>query len=92
MLNTELETLLNLQFLFLETHKDNPNYKKFLPTIMMKLFEAGFFSEQFVREWASSEGLKDIDKAFMYNQERDEEFKAIVADFIEWANGEDSDE
>jgi len=29
--------------------------------------------------------LKDIDKAFMYNAERDEEFKKIVADFIEWA-------
>jgi hypothetical protein len=88
-LNTELETLLNLQYLFLETHKDNENYKKFLPTIMMKLFEAGLFSEEFVSEWAGKEGFKDIDKAFMYNQDRDEEFKKIVGDFIEWATGDE---
>jgi hypothetical protein len=29
--------------------------------------------------------VKDIEKAFMYNQERDEEFKKSVANFIEWA-------
>lgn len=58
----------------------------------MKLFEAGFFSEEFVREWSSKEGYKDIDKAFMYNQERDEEFKKIVAPFIEWATEEEEEE
>jgi hypothetical protein len=73
----------------LEVNKDNEAYKKFLPTIMMKLFEAGIFSQEFITEWSSKEGLKDIEKAFMYNQERDEEFKKIVSDFIEWATGED---
>lgn len=38
---------------------------------MMKLYENDFFTEEFIREWSSSEGLKDIEKAFMYNQERD---------------------
>lgn len=58
----------------------------------MKLYEAEWFSEEFIGEWSSEEGLKDIDKAFMYNAERDEEFKKIVADFIDWAVGDDEDE
>ena len=52
-INTELETLLNLQYLFLEVNKANEGLRKFLPTIMMKLYENEFFSEEFVREWAS---------------------------------------
>lgn len=76
----------------MEINKGNDTYKKFLPTIMMKLFEAELFTDEFIKEWSSKEGLKDIDKAFMYNQERDEEFKTIVADFIEWANGDDEEE
>lgn len=59
---------------------------------MMKLYEAEWFTEEFIAEWASKEGLKDIDKAFMYNAERDEEFKTIVADFIDWATGDDDEE
>jgi len=62
---------LNIEYLFLEVNKGNENYKKFLPTIMMKLYEAEWFSEEFIAEWSSEEGLKDIDKAFMYNAERD---------------------
>lgn len=58
----------------------------------MKLFETGIFSEEFIAEWSSKEGIKDIDKAFMYNQERDEDFKKIVADFIEWATGDDEED
>jgi hypothetical protein len=91
-INTELETLLNVEYLFLEVNKEDEKYRKFLPTIMMKLYENGFFSEEFIREWVSGEGLKDIDKAFMYNQERDEEFRKIVANFIEWATGEEEEE
>lgn len=41
---TELETLLNLEYMFLQRHKNN-DYTKFLPTIMMKLYENKFFSE-----------------------------------------------
>lgn len=62
-----METLLNIEYLFLEVNKGNENYKKFLPTIMMKLYEAEWLSEEFVAQWASEEGLKDIEKAFMYN-------------------------
>lgn len=51
----------------MEVNKGNENYKKFLPTIMMKLYEAEWLSEEFVAQWASEEGLKDIEKAFMYN-------------------------
>ena len=59
---------------------------------MMKLYQAEWFSEEFISEWSSQEGLKDIDKAFMYNAERDEEFKKIVSDFIDWAVGDDDEE
>ena len=90
-INTELETLLNLEYLFLDVNREDEKYRKFLPTIMMKLYENGFFSEEFIREWVSAEGIKDIDKAFMYNQERDEEFKKIVANFIEWATENEDD-
>lgn len=91
-INTELETLLNLEYLFLDVNREDEKYRKFLPTIMMKLYENGFFSEEFIREWVSAEGIKDIDKAFMYNQERDEEFKKNVANFIEWATEDEEEE
>lgn len=51
--NIELETLLNIEYLFLEVNKGNETYKKFLPTIMMKLYEAEWFSEEFIGEWSS---------------------------------------
>ena len=43
-INTELETLLNLEYLFLDVNREDEKYRKFLPTIMMKLYENGFFS------------------------------------------------
>jgi len=45
--------LLNIEYLFLEVNKGNETYKKFLPTIMMKLYEAEWFSEEFIGEWSS---------------------------------------
>lgn len=49
------------------------------------------FSEQFIKDWSSG-NIKDLDKMFMYNQERDEKFKEMAKDFIAYINDEDDDE
>ena len=40
----------------------------------MTLMEKKLFSEDFIKAWSKNE-IKDVEKMFMYNQERDDKFK-----------------
>lgn len=49
-----METLLNLEYLFLEANKDK-DYSKYLPTILYNVVKEGMLSEQFLRAWNKKE-------------------------------------
>ena len=78
--NAELETLLNLEYLFLEANKDK-DYSKYLPTILYNVVKEGMLSEQFLRAWSKKE-ISDIEKNFLFNANRDSNFKNLVNPYI----------
>ena len=65
--------MLNLEYLYLEVHKAQDLSKR-VSTVLMKLMEEKIFSEDFIKIWSKKE-IKDLEKMFMYNEERDEKFK-----------------
>lgn len=79
--NTELETLLNLEYLFLEANKEK-DFTKFLPTILFNVVKEDVLSEQFLLQWARGE-IKDIENCFLYNSHRDLEFKKAVQPYLD---------
>lgn len=56
--NIETETMLNLEYLYLEVNK-NKDLSKVVPTVLMKLMEEKIFSEDFIKIWSKGE-IKDL--------------------------------
>ena len=81
---------MNLQYMFLEANKEK-DFGKFMPTIMNKLYESEIFGREFLMEWSRDE-IKDIDKNYMYSEERNEQFKKMIVDFLEYVEGEEEEE
>jgi predicted restriction endonuclease len=79
--NTELETLLNIEYLFLEANKEK-DFTKFLPTILFNIVKEDLLSESFLKEW-SKQQIKDIENCFLYNSNRDAEFKKAVQPYLD---------
>ena len=67
--NAELETLLNIERMFLEDNKGE-DYTKFLPTILFNVTKEGLLSEEFLLSWFKGE-IEEIDKNFFFNANRD---------------------
>ena len=67
--NAELETLLNIERMFLEDNKGE-DYTKFLPTILFNVTKEGLLSEEFLLRWFKGE-IEEIDKNFFFNANRD---------------------
>ena len=79
--NTELETMLNMQYMFLETNKQK-DFTKFLPTILYNVVKEDIFSEPFLVSWHKGE-IKDIEKNFLFNLQRDSDFKKAVLPYLQ---------
>ena len=89
--NAELETLLNIERMFLEDNKGE-DYTKFLPTILFNVTKEGLLSEEFLLSWFKGE-IEEIDKNFFFNANRDAEFKKAVQPYVEsLGDSEDDDE
>ena len=89
-LNVEVETLLNLQYLFLEVYKEK-DFSKNISGILMKLYENKIFKDEFVKDW-NENNIADIEKLYLYNEARNEKFKEMAADFIECVLGEEDED
>lgn len=88
--NAELETLLNIERMFLEDNKGE-DYTKFLPTILFNVTKEGLLSEQFLLTWFKGE-IEEIDKNFFFNANRDAEFKKAVQPYVESLEDSEDDE
>ncbi len=73
--------MLNIQYLFLETNKEK-DFTKFLPTILYNVVKEGILSEPFLISWQKGE-IKDIEKNFLFNVQRDSNFKKAVLPYLE---------
>lgn len=85
----ELETLLNLQYLFLEINKEK-DFSKFISTILNKLHENELLTKEFLIKWSKGE-IKDIDKCFLYNEARNEKFLELSKEFIAYLDDSDDE-
>ena len=88
--NTELETLFNIEYLFLEANKGE-DFIKFLPTILFTVSKHGLLSEKFLLSWYKNQ-IEEIEKNFFFNANRDAEFKKAVQPYVESLDEEDEDE
>ena len=88
--NAELETLLNIERMFLEDNKGE-DYTKFLPTILFNVTKEGLLSEEFLLKWFKGE-IEEIDKNFFFNANRDAEFKKAVQPYVESLEDSEDDE
>lgn len=88
--HTELETLLNLEYLFLEANKEK-DFAKFLPTILYNVVKEGLLTEEFLVQWNQSQ-IKDIDTNFLYNAARDADFKKAVQAYLDSLGDEEEEE
>lgn len=76
-----METLLNLQYLFLEANKEK-DFSKFMPTILYNSVKEGLLSEEFLLEWYKNK-INDIDTNFLFNANRDLQFRENVKPYLE---------
>lgn len=76
-----METLLNLQYLFLEANKEK-DFSKFMPTILYNSVKEGLLSEEFLLEWYKNK-INDIDTNFLFNANRDFQFRENVKPYLE---------
>lgn len=88
--STELETLLNTQYLFLEENKDK-DFSKFLPTILFNMVKEGLLTEEFLLQWGK-EQIEDIDKNYLFNANRDAQFREKVQPYLESIDPDEDDE
>ena len=87
--NTELETLFNMEYMFMEENKGE-DFTKFLPTILFNVSKHGLLSEKFLLSWFKNE-IEEIEKNFFFNANRDVEFKKAVQPYVESLEEEDED-
>lgn len=78
---SELETLLNLEYTFLELGKEK-DYIKFLPTILFNVTKNCLLSEPFLVKWFTNK-IDDIEKNYLFSKERDSLFKSAVEQYVE---------
>mgnify|MGYP001019841958 CR=1 FL=1 len=76
-----METLLNLQYLFLEANKEK-DFSKFMPTILYNSVTEGLLREEFLLEWYKNK-INDIDTNFLFNANRDLQFRENVKPYLE---------
>ena len=88
--STELETLLNTQYLFLEENKDK-DFSKFFPTILFNMVKEGLLTEEFLLQWGK-EQIEDIDKNYLFNANRDAQFREKVQPYLESIDPDEDDE
>ena len=81
--------MLNIEYLFLEANKDK-DFSKFLPTILYNVVKEGLISEELLIEW-NNQTIKDIDTNYLYNANRDAQFKKFVQPYLDTL-GDDEEE
>lgn len=80
---------MNLEYTFLELGKEK-DYSKYLPTILHNIAKSGLLSEPFLLSWFKNE-IHDIEKNFLYSQQRDQLFKKAAEPYLESLLEDDSE-
>ena len=58
---------------------------------MMKLHENKIFSDEFIRDWSEGK-IVDVEKLYLFNEGRNNQFLEMCKDFIEYVLEEEDEE
>lgn len=85
------EIVVLLAHLLFEQNKEI-TYDKFVPTIMMKLYQNDILAKSFVKQWSSGELDNILTEHFLFDKERNEKLRTMAKQFLSFVESEDAKE
>lgn len=84
------EIVILLAHLLFEQNKQ-VTYDKFIPTIMMKFYQAELIAKTFLKQWGSGEIDSILAEHFLFNRERNDRLRTLSKPFLEFIEKEDEE-